>query len=295
MDDTTPEPTDEHLRTAFQLLANETRLGILHALWNAPEWTATFSELKGAVGMRDSGQFQYHLNKLTGTFVRRTEDGYAHLAGGIALYRAMLGTVAGPETVDPIPLGDVCPACDEELELAYENQVFYARCSACGETVLSSPFPPAGLENRTNEGRLRAFDRWTRRLVRLLGDGVCPWCASTVTHELSTDSTDGSPRSVRITHACDCCGGFLRTTVGENVVDHPAVVSFFHERGVDITEIPHWELDFCTSDEGVELVSEDPLEVLVTIEESGDSVTISLDEEMRAREIDRSSFGARSA
>ncbi len=44
------------LDDAFQLLANETRLEILRALWAAPLWTATYSELKDAVGMRDSGR-----------------------------------------------------------------------------------------------------------------------------------------------------------------------------------------------------------------------------------------------
>ncbi|WP_190303670.1 hypothetical protein [Haladaptatus sp. R4] len=37
----TSEHEDEGLRDAFQLLANETRLEILYALWNAPGWTAT--------------------------------------------------------------------------------------------------------------------------------------------------------------------------------------------------------------------------------------------------------------
>ncbi|MFB9807964.1 winged helix-turn-helix domain-containing protein [Haladaptatus pallidirubidus] len=80
MDSAAVEPADEHVRDAFQLLADETRLEILFALWNAPEWTATFTELKDAVGMRDSGQFQYHLNQLAGTFIRQVDDGYTHLA-----------------------------------------------------------------------------------------------------------------------------------------------------------------------------------------------------------------------
>lgn len=60
----------EEIRDAFQLLANETRIEILLALWTRPTWEATFTELKNAVGMRDSGQFQYHLNKLAGTFIQ---------------------------------------------------------------------------------------------------------------------------------------------------------------------------------------------------------------------------------
>ena len=40
-----------------------------------PDDPRTFSELREAVGMRDSGQFNYHLDKLLGTFVRVTEEG----------------------------------------------------------------------------------------------------------------------------------------------------------------------------------------------------------------------------
>ena len=290
MTDRTAEPADE-LEDAFRLLANETRLAILFALWNAPSWTATFTELKDAVGARDSGGFQYHLNQLAGTFVRRTDDGYTHLAGGIALYRTMLGAVAGPESIEPIPLDRPCPDCDASLRLVYENQVFYARCPSCGETTLSAPFLPAGLENRTDGERLRAFDRWARRQFGLLADGVCPWCASTVSRAFAAGGPD-ERRAVAITHACDRCGGFLRTSAGEVVLDHPAVVSFLHERGVDPAAVPHWELDFCTSDEGVTVVAEDPWLVDLTIRRGGDSLTLRIDESCSVVDVERTGSDA---
>ena len=56
---------------AFALIGNETRLAILEALWAADERPVSFSELRRAVGMRDSAQFNYHLQKLTGHFVTR--------------------------------------------------------------------------------------------------------------------------------------------------------------------------------------------------------------------------------
>lgn len=273
---------------AFQLLANETRLKILYALWNAPEWTATFTELKEAVGMRDSGQFQYHLNELSGTFVRKTDDGYTHLAGGIALYRAMLGSVTGPESVAPIPLDTTCSTCGVPLVLQYEHQVFDARCPDCEETASNAPFLRAGLENRSNEDRATAFDAWTRRLVALLRDGVCPWCASTVTHDFSAvegDGTGSEGDEIHITHTCDRCGGFLRTTPVENVIEHPAVVAFCYERGLDSTAIPHWEAAEYAAEE-TRLVSDDPVEVRITIRLAGDELTLSLDEEMRVRDVE---------
>lgn len=105
------------------------------------------------------------------------------------------------------------------------SQVFYARCPKCGASVLSSPFPRAGLENRTDEERLHAFDNWSRRSIGLLQDGVCPWCTSTVSHEFENSSP--SNEGVRITHRCDRCAGFLETRPGENVLNHPAVTAFF--------------------------------------------------------------------
>jgi hypothetical protein len=281
------EDIDAEVWDAFQLLANETRLKILYALWNAPEWTATFTELKKAVGMRDSGQFQYHLNELGGTFLGKTDDGYTHLAGGIALYRAMLGSVTGPETATPISLDTACSTCGAALTLRYDNQVFDARCPDCDETVSNAPFLRAGLENRTDDDRANAFDVWTRRLVGLLRDGVCPWCASTVTHEFSQMESDGTKEGdeIHITHTCDRCGGFLRTTPAENVIDHPAVVAFCYDRGIDLTAIPHWKVDGYVS-ENTRLVSDDPAEVRVTIRLADDELTLLLDEEMRVREAE---------
>lgn len=290
---------DEGLRDAFQLLANETRLEILYALWNAPDWTATgtnrsairsptrsqgllvtFTELKDAVGMRDSGGFQYHLNALDGTFIRKTDDGYTHLAGAIALYRAMLGSVTGPDAIDEIPLNHPCPTCESTLELRYDNQVFYAHCPDCGETVASAPFLPAGLEDRSDDDRIEAFDKWTKQLVSLLRDGICPWCASTVNHEL-----DSERDSVTITHTCTRCRGFLRTSIVENVVSHPAVVSFCYDRGLDTAATPHWKLEASLGEVDTRIVSEEPFELRTTIRLSGDELTLTVNEAMDVRVV----------
>jgi hypothetical protein len=59
---------------AFSVLGNELRLTILRTLREADG--ATYSELKTGVGVADSGRFNYHLTKLVGHFVARTEGGY---------------------------------------------------------------------------------------------------------------------------------------------------------------------------------------------------------------------------
>ena len=65
------------LDRAFELLGNETRIEILRVLASADEECLSFSTLRKRVGIDDSGQFNYHLNRLAGHYVRRTTDGYA--------------------------------------------------------------------------------------------------------------------------------------------------------------------------------------------------------------------------
>ena len=57
---------------AFELLGNETRVRILQTLGTADE-PVPFSELHDRVGLRDSGQFNYHLDRLVGHFLQKTD------------------------------------------------------------------------------------------------------------------------------------------------------------------------------------------------------------------------------
>jgi DNA-binding transcriptional ArsR family regulator len=66
---------------AFDVLGHETRLDILRTLADRASESAessalTFSELREHVDVADSGLFNHHLQRLVGTFVRRTDDGY---------------------------------------------------------------------------------------------------------------------------------------------------------------------------------------------------------------------------
>lgn len=66
---------------AFSVLGNETRVAILQTLWNVGG-TAAYSELKERVGVRDSGRFNYHLDRLVGHFVERVDGGYRLTVAG---------------------------------------------------------------------------------------------------------------------------------------------------------------------------------------------------------------------
>lgn len=77
------EAIEDELGEAFGLVDDETRLEILWGLWEERIDTdhretepVSFSELRGRVGVEDSGRFNYHLDQLVPRFVEQGEDGY---------------------------------------------------------------------------------------------------------------------------------------------------------------------------------------------------------------------------
>lgn len=103
---------------AFSLLGNETWLSILLALWEVHEPFAEdnavpFSELRDRVGMHDSGQFHYHLDKPAGHFVEKTDDGYELRHAGRQLVGTVIaGTGIEEPTLEPTEL-------DEKTDVGY--------------------------------------------------------------------------------------------------------------------------------------------------------------------------------
>lgn len=61
---------------AFWLLGEETRLGILWAVWEAEDDAVPFSVIRDRVGNPDSGSFNYNLDNLREVFLVQSDDGY---------------------------------------------------------------------------------------------------------------------------------------------------------------------------------------------------------------------------
>lgn len=94
----------------LEVLGNELRMDVLRTLADADE-PLTFTELREAVGVRDTGRFNYHLTRLCRYFVRETTDGYEL---GHAGNRVI---AAGKVPEDPASTGEPveqCPVCGEE-------------------------------------------------------------------------------------------------------------------------------------------------------------------------------------
>jgi len=97
---------------AFAVLGNETRMEILRAL-GAADGPLAFSTLRERVGVRDSGQFTYHLDELTGHFVERSDEGYRLRRAGERVIEAVLsGAVTEAPEREPT-LEESVECCDD--------------------------------------------------------------------------------------------------------------------------------------------------------------------------------------
>jgi len=273
---------------AFAVVGNETRLRILEALWEA-ERPAAFSDLRRRVGMRDSAQFNYHLDKLVGQFVRKTEDGYEFRQAGRAVIRSVLaGTLNQSPELDPFPVEGACVDCGHGLRARYEEEHFHIECPECGRPHGGYPFPPGGLEDRTREEALDAFNQRARHLSCLSKDGVCPECNGRMETGVGyATGEDAMGLEVRVDYECARCNLTTSSSTGLALLDDAEVVSFYRDHGVDLNDVPFWTLDWCVTDAHTEVASEDPWRLRVTIELDDEELVATLDGDLAVVSTER--------
>ncbi|PSP78604.1 hypothetical protein BRC81_07225 [Halobacteriales archaeon QS_1_68_20] len=79
-----------------------------------------------------------------------------------------------------------------------------------------------------------------------------------------------------VTHDCSRCEMSIASALGWAPFDHPAVVSFFHERGVDVRETPIWRFSALQVDRS-RLPQRDPPRAVVTFTDDDEDVTLTTD------------------
>lgn len=309
--------TGKHTADAFELLANETRLAILLALWDAYETFSgdgllKFSELRERVGMPDSGQFNYHLEKLEGQFVSGTKEGYRLHPVGRKITRAVIAGVGlEDETLEPTELGIPCPVCDAPTAITYQDGRLFQVCTDCGgKYKTTDEFPPgtlftwrlnpAGLSNRTPEEVYAAASLGMLQQTLGMIEGVCPECSGAVDcylevcddHEPGADDvcpTCGRRAEVLAFYECTVCKFGIGGAPSSFISQHPAVIAFYYEHGINF----QYNLDFETVKRVLELgeaheqtlESKEPLRIRVTAHCEGDELNLILDENMRVLKV----------
>jgi hypothetical protein len=268
---------------AFSAVADETRLSILEALWTV-ETPARFSEVHREVGLGDSAQFNYHLGKLRGQFVRKVDGGYELRTAGERVVQAIL---AGSFTEHPrraVDIADPCVRCGATLDAYYEDERLRIACPECGHGHGEYPFPPGGLHDRTDAEVLAAFDQRVRHLHCLAKDGVCPECNGRVETAIERGGDCCLGASLHAEHVCQQCGHELCSAVGLVLLDQSEVVAFCEAQGIAVSETPYWRFGWCVDDDPVTVVSEDPWRLRVAVTAGGAALAATVDGDLSVLE-----------
>lgn len=284
------------LETTFSLVANKIRLDILRALWDIytenpspkPD-PVQFSTLKERVGVRDSGQFHYHLNELVPQFVSHHEEGYTlTYAGGRIVGAGFSGVYTDTDaTLDSRAIGE-CSNCDGTLELRYEQGHTIVECDSCDATRVMSA-PPILVVAHDVEANPELLGRFTLAQLQQTIRGFCTLCSGPVegtVADSSLDSESDASEGVKVTYECTECGAPFYTAATMAVMDHPAVVSLLHDAGIDYREIPSWDITRALDSEE-RIRDHDPVCVEVTVTVGGDELTLVLNETLDVIEYSR--------
>lgn len=257
----------------FSLLGNELRVEILRVLSESGETGLSFSELHDRVDVRDSGNFNYHLDKLQGVFVHKTDAYELTYAGEQIVGAIYAGTYTANATVEAIPIESTCLLCDGDMIAEYETETAIIRCTDC-EKGADIPFPPGTLDQFESPELPSAFARWWHHTVKRIGDRFCPNCGGRLEGSLirpPTSDEDG-PQPSMAEFDCRRCPTRMRVSGATLATSHPVVEGFFVEHGFDTTNrhpSQFWgELD----ESAVSVTSEGPLRLEVQFTTDGETV-----------------------
>ncbi|WP_449329022.1 winged helix-turn-helix domain-containing protein [Salinigranum salinum] len=278
---------------AFDMLADETRIRILQELGRARGGDGaepkTYSDLMEAVSVRDSGRFNYHLTKLRDHFVNQAEDGYVLSYEGVLVYRSIIsGTWSGQPPTETFPVGSHCHECSGELLARPDDHILHIVCSDCETTFLAGYLPPRGYSDRSNQAVLDALNDRVRHQMKQITRSVCPWCSGK-TNAGVVPVTDtplhDRPIELAVQHECHQCEAHAWMTIGQRLLDHPAVVSFYYRHGIDLTDRAVWELPFAVTDRCTTVREDDPLRVALAIDRERDHLDIMIDEHAAVTDV----------
>lgn len=296
---------------AFAILGNETRLDIIQALWEADALhdyddlddsasTISFSELRRRVEIEDNGKFNYHLSKLTPHFVRRTDGGYRLSGAGKRIARTVIAISGERNPGISEEVATECPLCGAPVRASYEDQWLRFACTECdgmfGDvapegTILNSPFPRAGLDDRTPDETMEVELYRCMLDLSYMMQGVCRECAGPVTGSVSVCDhhgtgagepceTCGTPFVAWGELRCGTCRFAKRLPIGLCSMGLSPVIGFLYSHGVDVLTPSLDEIVEVLDTRVSTVVTEDPFRATTTIETGHDALTLTLDEEM---------------
>ncbi len=291
------------LDEALSIVGERTRANIVVALGEARTADGKtsnalgFSELMKRIGAEDSGRFNYHLDKLVGTFVMKDAAGYKLRLPGQLIYQAIVaGTLTERRVVEPFAVGD-CPDCAGRLSAAYHpDHLLTVECVGCETLFDAVHFPARGVEDRSKRELLDAAYQRRHHKIGTMRRGICHGCGGRVHRALRDTASitygSGSVEEMAgletyATMACEECGTSLVGNPANVALTTPAVVGFLADHGRDAALSRWWDGPVAAARDGLGVVAEDPPAVAMPFEIAGDRLRVVLDDELRVVERER--------
>ena len=272
----------------FALLSDETRIDILRELRAAGE--TAYSDLRQQVGLRDSGQFNYHLDRLTGQFVTKTDAGYALTQAGKEIVGALAsGNYTMDGTLAPVTLDDPCRRCGGTQTFQYADGLVHVDCEDCTASATSG-VPPAVLAGRDAAAMPRAANRYLRQTIRHATEGLCWYCNGTVETKIAPvddlDAVDARDDALWATYACQRCTASGTAGLDVALLAHPAVAGFYYDHGIDVRDRLIWAFP-ATDAVDVSVASRDPPTATVSYTEGDETLTLAVDNTLAVTGVER--------
>lgn len=293
---------DRSAADIFRLLADDTRVDILRAVAVAQyeleqvgsgAAELAFSEIYEHVEVDNTSKLSYHLGELTGTYLRKSDDGYSLSHAGERIVRFILsGNYEQPASVGPEPVEGTCVFCGEEaLEASLSHQFFRIDCTACDQQVTGHSITPAQARTRDVDALLRSVKLRSAEDYRQVRRGMCPECGAQLSAEVIglPESPLPDADSFLVTSECEECLREYNSPLTYSVVYHPASIAFHWDRGIDVTSWGVWEFNEHVY-EGrwtSERVTSDPEEYEVVLRHGDDAVRLRLDSTATVRRTER--------
>lgn len=270
--------TESSPTAAFELASNDTRMAILSELAEAFRASpvdpfVAYSDLRERVGVRDKGNFNYHLDRL-GDLVTEGSEGYAISSVGLAVVSAVASGSLDPEwTWGPVDVPGECFFCGDGLALRYENGHLLLTCGVDDHALLF-PVSPSLLDGHEGEALLERVAVVLSQQAERVRRGICPECEGDLTPAIAPEP---KPDQDDYFFHGDChrCGFQHGFPVGAAALSHPEVVAAFAAEGTDLRATPFWTLEWCRV--GAEtVVGENPLRVRVDARLSDGTLSVTM-------------------
>lgn len=316
-DSSSPASIHEHgesIDEAFQLLADETRIAIMRALWEAYDpmdpAPTSFSEIRERLGVEDPGRLNYHLGELATQFIRRTDDGYELREAGKRVMRVIIsGTTMDGMSIEPTEIDVACIFCGGRTEIEYEDGLLSHRCRECNSRCVADyppsllsreELPPAGLLDRSTDEVYRSNRVWVTHREESVMDCVCPECAGEmpVRSIRTCDDHDPDPTADDVCascgtvfwgiahHVCDVCKFHMQLPTSLYPPTHPSVLAFYEEHGIEFDLSSHEQRSHVL-EYRQEVVSEEPLRIRTAIPLEDDELELTFNDQMTVVDVRR--------